>query len=659
MFLSDAKTNKVKLLLTIFLLAAFWPVTIGLASAVEVSKGRKAIILVIDRIGIDDIAKTDMPNFERLVNTGGIGLMNVRGKTFGWENRSTGYLSLGTGRRTSYPEDSGKAGRFGRMAREKGLKLAVIDKTAAKSLQREVLLLAADERGQVPYSAISDNDDVLLAEFENFYENADIIVVNYDEKPGKLGGADKFLGRIMTRADRENTLFMVITPNPSEEMIRQGNSSLTPVAMSGPGIGGGILTSNTTKRLGLLANIDFAPTVLRHFGINYTPEFIGEPIESKKFDSPLTYLKNSLAEYRNLKVSRYIIHGFYITFAVLSMTGIYMSVLGNRRAVELSVVRTLAASALTLPLATFILSPFIDFSQTYFKSLLIVLAALMLGYLISRLFRNILLPLGVASLLTGFVLLGGLFSGGGYYLDSPLGFADVFLGGRYYGMNNDTMGIMLGASVLGLFVLFQSMRLTRWPAAAVGLLYTLPFVIGLTPPYGANVGGTIAAMVVTVVTVTVLIGNKPVNWRQILLIVVAVFAVEVCIAYLDAVLNSESTHAGKVLVDLMSGHFWPKFLHILWSKLSLFLLMLVVPPWNLVLLGEFYLVYKMYRRGEFSKLYETNPYLAKCFTVLFFGGVVAFLFNDTGVIATAMMFTYLVIPIGLSSCSGVNTFGNK
>jgi len=195
--------------------------------------------------------------------------------------------------------------------------------------------------------------------------------------------------------------------------------------------------------------------------------------------------------------------------------------------------------------------------------------------------------------------------------------------------------------------LLQISGLPRWAAVTAGLFYTLLPVIGLSPAYGANVGGTIAAMVVATVAVVVLAGRKPVNWSHVVLIVIAVFAVEVGIAYLDATLNKESTHAGKVLAELLAGDFRAKFLHILWSKLSLFFLMLIVPPWNLILLAEFYLVYKLFRRGHFDRLYETNQYLAKGFTVLFFGGVVAFLFNDTGVIATAMMFTYLVIPLGL------------
>jgi len=39
--------------------------------------------------------------------------------------------------------------------------------------------------------------------------------------------------------------------------------------------------------------------------------------------------------------------------------------------------------------------------------------------------------------------------------------------------------------------------------------------------------------------------------------------------------------------------------------------------------------------------------LAGFFEVILYGGLVAFIFNDTGVIATAMMLTYLTIPLGV------------
>lgn len=650
MFFGKVRINQVKLFLSVILLFAFWSADAGFIYGGEKAGKTKTVVFVLDRIGVNDIAKSDATNIKNLIKKGGIGLMNVRGKAFGWENRETGYLSLGVGSRTSYPADKTMAGAFGRIAREKGLKIAVLDKTGGETPRKKTLLLAADEHGKVPYIATTSNDDTLFSEFVKFNEVADIIIVNYGENPGEINRADKFLGRVTDKIDMENTLFIMLTPNPSEEMIRQGNPSLTPVVMAGSDlIGSGILVSNTTKRPGLVANIDFAPTVFRHFGITAIPEFIGEPVAIKIVDNPLDYTAKSLAKYRNLKTGRYIIHTFYVTFTVLSMAAIYLPVLAGRRITGPVTTRTLACSVLTLPMAVYVLSPFFDFSRSYLYAVLIGLTALLTGYLINRKFRNLMSPLGAVSLVTGIVLLAGLFFNGKLYLDSPLGFADVFLGGRYYGMTNDSMGIMLGAAVSGIFVLFQNLRPPRWLAAVAGLVFTLPLVIGLTPLYGANVGGTIAAMVISVVTVIVLAGKKPVNWRQILFTVIAVFVVEVGIAYLDATFSSQRTHAGKVLAELLSGNFWSNFLHILESKLSLFMFMLVVPPWNLILLAEFYLVYKMFRRGEFHALYESRPYLAKGFTVLFIGGIVAFLFNDTGVIATAMMFTYLVIPLGIDN----------
>ncbi len=645
------KATKAKWILLMVLLAVFWTAYGSPITAAEKNDQRKAVIFVIDRIGIDDLVKADMPNFKSLLDKSGIGLMNVRGKSFSWENRESGYLSLNMGMRASYPQDSGKAGNFGRTARENGLKIAVLEKTNSSRPDRQTILLAADENGKVPYTVTGSNNELLLAEFARIYEIADILVINYGESSDVLNQADNLLGRIFTKIDQDNTLLLLLTPNPSQEMISQGNFSLTPVIMTGPRIKGGIVkggivTSGTTKRPGLVANVDFVPTVFKHFGINKNTTYIGEPIRVSSHDNALTYTINSLAQYKNLKISRYIMHGFYVAVTVLAMVFLYMPVLRRRLRVAPAIIRFLACGVITLPMVTFMLSPFLNFAGSYLFTLIIVFTTSILSCLLSRA-KKLLPLLGGAGFITAIVLLAGLFTGGGLYLNSPLGFSDVFMGGRYYGMNNDTMGILLGATVLGQFLIFHTLRFSRGLAIVTGLIFTLLPVVGLSPRFGANVGGTIAAMVVATVTVTVLAGKKPVHWRQVMLIVIAVFAVEIGIAYLDATLNPERTHAGKVLTELLSGDFGAKFLKILWSKLSLFLLMLIIPPWNLILLAEFYLIYKMFRQGEFSRMQATHPYLAKGFTVLFFGGVVAFLFNDTGVIATAMMFTYLIIPLGL------------
>jgi hypothetical protein len=639
-----------KIFLASLMLTVFWSAYNSYLPDAESGQKGKVVVIAVDRIGIKDIANRAVPNVRNLMAQGGIGLMNVRGSSFRWENPESGYLSLNMGRRASYPEDAADAGGFGRTAREKGLEIAVIDKTGAATPSREALLLAADENGKVPYVATGINDDALLAEFQRLYEAADIIIINYGAGPVALAESDVFLGRLTTLINIKNTMLMMITPNPPAEMVR-GNFSLTPVVITGPGLDKGILTSNTTKRPGLIANVDFVPTVMSHFGITEPPGYIGEAVGVKKADNPPDHVLKDFDRYKNLKISRYIIHGFYVTVTVLALFVIYLPIIGRRSAAGHAAARFLALCVLTLPLMNYLLSPWLDFSRTYFMSFIIIFSVLLISYA-GRWLDNLLPSLGIISLLTSLTLLTGIFFGDNIHLNSPLGYADVFVGGRYYGMGNDTMGIMLGASVLGTFALFQGLRFPRAAAVAAGFIYMLLPVIGLSPPFGANVGGTIAAMVVAILTVAVLAVGKPVSWRQILFIVALVFAVEVGIAYLDAVLNTQRTHAGNVVADLMNGNFPAKFLQVLWSKLSLFLIMMIVPPWNMILFGEYYLLFKMYRQGAFGRLYESHSYLALGFTVMFFGGVVAFLFNDTGIIATAMMYTYLLIPLGLMA--GVN-----
>jgi len=222
-------------------------------------------------------------------------------------------------------------------------------------------------------------------------------------------------------------------------------------------------------------------------------------------------------------------------------------------------------------------------------------------------------------------------------------------------MNNDCMGILLGSAVFAMFYWFHRIGLMRPLKVVIGVVWMFTVITTQTPAMGANVGGTIAAMTTGVVAVMILVFNLPLKRRWLLATVALVFIVELGIAYFDY-LTGAQTHAGKVLGALLFEGFGPKFLEVLKSKLSLFAVMLILPPWNILFGAQLYIYYLIRKKIQHITNFVQKAYPAQfnSFEAIFYSGIVTFVFNDTGIIATAIIFTYLTMPLAaiLSACAG-------
>lgn len=580
-----------------------------------------------------------------------------------------------------------RAGQFGWMAKRLGLKVALIGNADTNVQHREAALIAMDENGTVPMGYIGSklltrdplfpgkirtNESVLLREAARFLPQTDILFIDfgdttridehYDsidnvfaERAKALARADAFIGKFLRYVDRKNTMVMVIVPNASKTSIAQGNTSLTPVIVSTGTKESGLLISNTTRREAVVANIDFAPTVF-HYLTGQKGEFIGEPMEYRNIKDTPT--KNSLLtiekkerKFYNLRWGRFISHGFYVVLVVLSFVFLYVPALARFFRISEDAKRIFVTLALTFPLTVFVTGPLLPFRHFIIESVTILLISVVLSLLLVNLLRRMEYILLFTTLGTSLVLLSYLFWAPSFLLNSPLGFDDVFLGGRYYGINNDAMGILLGSTLMGLFSLNQWTGLSSWVKNLLLLVGPSVVVLSLSPLFGANVGGTIAALSVTVLIALQLINQKPLTWRKVIFVVCLVFIVEVGIAYMDSLFDPPKTHAGKAIRALLTTGFMSKFSELLISKLRLFALITAIPPYNIILAAEYIIFYRLFKKkdmwiGSFEAKY---PVLASSMRIFFFGGLIAFLFNDTGVIATAMLYTYFLLPYGILS----------
>lgn len=700
------------------------------------NNNKKAIVMILDMISLDELIESDTPNIDSLLENGSIGLMNMRSRSR-VSNKSSSYLSLGMGVKTLASADGNLAsnrdhlyplsdykhfkesisasemyklytgvdapvgeiiniafgnvektalgitpnnqvGLLGKIARENHLKVGLLGNGDADSPSRESSLLAMDERGIVPIGNVGSellevdtnvlgglklDQNKLLGELDRILPETDILFVDYgdperieksenfatdtilkSQKIMAIERADAFLGEIKSRVDINNTLFMIVTPNPSKETISNGNFALTPFIMSNSDTKSGLLTSDTTRREGLIANFDFTPTLLNYFDISDT-SFSGSVIKSIDSDDTGELLLKNEQDFLFLRKYRKIFHWTFIIFAGITLFGLFISKFTKWNVLPKKVLTQLSLTTLTIPI-TMMLVSLIGYKSIILDILFVVIGAFLIEFILKKILKNDLKVISIVSFATSLFLLIDIFFIEKLMIVSPLG-SDAIAGGRFYGIGNDYMGILLGSTLLGIFTLFSIYKVRKERIAIFTVLYMLVSIIALSPFFGANVGGTLSAMFVTLIAL-IFILDKKFSIKRIFAIGTIVLIMVILLSAFDMNFNPNPTHAGKALEGLLSDGL-SKFIEIVTIKLDQVFWNLAHASWNIILFLEVILIFLLYnfKKQQLINLNSKFKRLLNGFLVILIGGVIVFLFNDTGTIAAAIMLLYSFIPLGL------------
>lgn len=644
------------------------------AFAKENGKGQKVLLLLIDNISVDDLQKDDLVNFKKIIGMGSFGLMNSRVSAVSSTDPLAIYASIGAGKKVAdedgtFQKDVGKIGSFVLINHLKTAFISETDHTIQPASSRYLIM---DNKGTVPYDesgqdllmedaafpgGIRTNPDKLLEKTTRVLNKAELVCVDFGDtrrvlqardtlsqaafeaaRVKALKNADLFLGSLLNHVDLSNTAIMIISPNPSTGRNSWNNNYLTPVIYFKPGATGGVLFSDTTKRTGLVSYMDIAPTVLTGLGIQVNNKaFQGKAFLSIDFQNTLNTIQNELKSFIEIKRARYIVHGFYVLCLTSSLFALYYPRMRGRAPVNPKVTRFAGVTTAGIPFFSIFLPASIDFSHHYTMGGAIIGAALLSGLFFSTASRLTEKAFFIFGLSVWAFLTVDLFGHQSNLLKTPLGFADVFAGGRFYGINNDCMGILIGSAFYWVFYLVQNnpwhKTLQYGLIVSAGLLTT----VSLMPLFGANVGGTIAALSTTILALLCFNG-KPLTKRTLATTVALVFIIELVIASFDNGAGTQ-THAGKALyamTDLSTAVLLPE---IIFSKLKLFLLMLIIPPWNLLLFAQAFIFYLLSKKRKMP--------IPAFYHVLVYCALITLLFNDTGIIAAAIIFTNVMLPLGV------------
>ncbi|MDO9573894.1 MAG: hypothetical protein Q7I94_02775 [Candidatus Contubernalis sp.] len=566
-------------------------------------------------------------------------------------------------------------GTLGNIIREAGLKGAVLGNGDHGELNRLAVNLAMDERGVVDYGNVSR--EVLITQgdasfgyrtdpeemFENlleYKEKSQFVVIEWgdtfrlreslklmSQEKGKqefdriIGDLDRFMERIFPLID-ENTALMIITPNP-EGILGPSGSQLSLLGMvSGDSISG-ILTSNSTRRPGLVTNLDIAPSVLEFFEIPVPAYLSGRVMTVSTIST-----NNRLSDLLALSSSIHTVHQqrpplirMYILLQIIIVFGSVFFLIFK---LNLKVWRPLMVAMMLKPLSFLIFPLIMTDSLVVSYASLFVLTVLLTAIFLYRA-DNTVLFLRIGLVITLFLVLD-LALGGNLIKNSIMGY-DPISGARYYGIGNEYMGVLVGSSLLFISSAYQ----LGWDQKKYASVSTLAFFafliyIFLSPRWGANFGGSLTALAAYVFTYLGL-GNYRFTRRTLMLVTgaAAVFIMSLVLLNLKGQ-DGFVSHVGQAMV-LVSREGFSEVLDILTRKGAMNLKLLRYSLWSRILLVFLGLMaFLLYQPpGMLKKLKTKYSRLSVGFAGIIAGSITAILVNDSGVVAGATTLLYAGMPL--------------
>ncbi|GAW91890.1 hypothetical protein KKC1_10510 [Calderihabitans maritimus] len=463
------------------------------------------------------------------------------------------------------------------------------------------------------------------------------------EKEKALQAADRFIGELTQLIDPDRTLLILLSACPSDHDYRRKNF-MTPVVMAGPGYGPGLLSSGTTRRPGIITLTDIAPTVLKFFDLQVSPVMSGRPVYTVEASNPWQTLRELNRKLVFIYVARpYLVKG-YVLLQIIVLFSFVVALFRRHRLIAL--LQPVLLALMAVPLSLLIMGAFYRGSLPLYALEAIVLTVFVTLAAIKFTRQSELDPFLLISLTTALAVAADLVTGARLMQNSVLGY-DAVAGARYYGIGNEYMGVLLGASITGAAGLLE--RLPAWRSRLLPLLggaFAVIIFLMAAPQIGANAGGTVAAVSAFSFTVLRLAGMK-ISYREVVTIAAGISIILAGFTMFDLGRGVQvQSHWGRAAA-LIQEEGVMEAADIITRKLANNLRLVRYTAWSRVLLVMLLtLTILIYRPvGLLKRITRRYPAMAQGFMGVMVGSGVALLVNDSGIVAAATMMIYAVIPL--------------
>ena len=704
------------------------------------AKGSREVVvmLTLEGVSLDQLVKWHIPEHERLVKSGAVGLMN--NKTEGNQTFENNAVTIGAGTRCAGLEYSGSAfnarelidgeyasriftlntgirvadaavvhigiaallqlnsfqryevipGLLGQQLQDAGVALRVYgnsDQGAVKS--RSAVTIAMNSEGWAPAGDVGQNtvDADPGRPFgmrTNYYylgqslrglpPGRSFVVVELGDSrradawkpyltPERyeyfkrqsavecVHFASKVDGYLRHSTDRY--MLMLVVAAQEAETVASGDR-LTPVILMGTDVPAGLLTSGTTRRPGLIANLDLAPTALKFFGVQPHRGMLGSTAHVVRCADPLPVLAAMDRQMVATFNARMPVLIGYVTLLVLAaILGILAVVLGRRpiSSAQLpAVTRYLRFFFVALMLVPLFLlaAPAASIYSTIPSVVFLIVTTLVASCILNLGIRDSRLIFAAIGIAVSVAFCADQLTGSPLLKKSILSY-DPITGIRFYGIGNECSGVLIGATLLGLYSLFDCIpRIRRAHLIPAGLLCAAVVALIGSPNYGTNFGGMLAALAGFGFAL-VKASGKPSQRKTLLWAGAGAVVLLVLILAANVMLEPDKqSHIGRAFTQARQSG--PLFmLDIAIRKWSMNLRLIRSSVWTVALVSLIVGLAVLFCRpmGILKRTLGKHPALNAGFMGILVGAIVAMLTNDSGVAMAATSFLYLAMPLML------------
>jgi hypothetical protein len=444
------------------------------------------------------------------------------------------------------------------------------------------------------------------------------------------------------------------------------------IVVDGPGYAAGVLNTSSTRQPGLSQVTDLTASVLHWRGQPVPSAAVGADLTRGDRGSLPAQIRALVGQDTAAQVYRTTFGWFFAIFAVgeavvFGFIALLWRGPQNARR-RRAAFRVAGVAAACVPVGTFLASLVPWWMLPHPAVLLYVLAAAWAAVLAAIALtgpwrRDPLGPAGIVCGVTVAVVGLDVMTGSRLELNTPFGL-NVLWGGRFYGEDNNTVGIY-GAAAILCAAWLASLLLRRWSARpadragwrgprgqavlAASAVALFAVVASGWPGFGGKVGGTIAVVPGLLLLIMAVAGVR-ITWRRAALLAVSGVLVIAAFALVNYFVpltghSDIGSFAGQALHGQGGGT--------LQRKISTNLSSLTATPFNLIIpvaviaLGVLLLRPEWFRAGALTRARQTVPLLGISLAAIWVVAVLGWFAEDSGVAVPGAMLP-LVLPLAIA-----------
>ncbi|KPU28048.1 hypothetical protein TR13x_01510 [Caloranaerobacter sp. TR13] len=570
-----------------------------------------------------------------------------------------------------------KIGALGYALHKKGLKTAVFGNSdTADTIIRTNCLIATDFRGLIDYGNVDNiliKDDSypygirtdykkVLTEIKNLNDKASLVIIETGDldrlyfykdnladimyflhRRKILKKADEFIGDLVNSIDRNTTRLIIISPNMGDDKIKNA-SELTPLIFWGDGIPKGVLFSKTTKRKGIVSNIDIAPSITKYLGIKYKG-FTGTFIEFKKYNNNLAYVKQLSYKIKFISNIRKQSLKLYVICEMIFIMIIIFILLFRRIQTKklLRIIQSILMLIIIMPLVFLFVSSYnIMDTWKYIKYISIISFFILILVLVF----NSKYRLQLIGVLTYITILIDLFTNCELAKTSIIGY-DPIIGARYYGIGNELVGILIFSLFTAIAFVFKN----KPNKLFLSILLIVNTYLLISSNYGANLGGSLILVFILIYIIFNDSFEVEKNYSNIVKMLLVALAVISIFTVTNTIMGNNTTHIDSFINKILSGDV-NYIYNIIIRKLLMNVKLFKVSIWgeSLRINVMLFMILLITQKSIIKNFLTRNKNISFALKCLILSAIFGLFLNDSGVVIAALILlltvtalTYIVV----------------